>query len=342
MASRKPIPPPIKCDARSKRTGEKCGRWATPGLYPPRCYYHGGAPGTGAPPPHDAAGKAEAGRYLATLVDRLNGERRPVWAVIADAVHHADALMCEARAQIEAGNLSPDALERLESATRLAHGLASAAVTAKAAELQGQAAAVWSDAMASRVYVLLDSWLGLPAGSQAVAAGLEGVLSAVDIEGEAPRPPAGWRTWTDQVAGELADVLAPRLDLPTEAVRRWLKAAIAAAGWRPLPDLPGAALALPAAEPAAPEPAPEPEPPPVPEPAAPEAESEPEPIRPAEPDHLSEEIEHLERHHTAARTAQAAKLRRVRDRRITTTLGAGPARTGQLGNYPDTDLLYGG
>lgn len=283
---------------------------------------------------------------MATLVDRLNGERRPVWAVIADAVHHADALMIEARAQIEAGNLSPDALERLESATRLAHGLASAAVTAKAAELQGQAAAVWSDAMAGRVHALLDGWLGLPAGSRVVAAALEGTLGAVDIEGETapPAPPAGWQTWTDQVAGELAAVLAPRLDLPTEAVRRWLVTAIAAAGWRPLPDLPGAALALPAAEPAAPEPVPEPAAPeaaPNPEPE-PEPESEPEPIRPAEPDHLSEEIERLERHHTAVRSARAARLRRVRDRRITTTLGAGPAGTDRLGNYPDTDRLYGG
>jgi len=206
---------------------------------------------------------------MATLVDRLQGDRRPVWEVVADAVHHADALMTQARAQIEAGHLSPDALERLESATKLAHGLASSAIVARAAELQGQAAAAWSDRIAGTIHSLLTDWLGLPPGSTPVQDALTGALGAVDIEGETSpaAPPAGWQTWTDQVAEELAAALAPRLGLTTEAVRRWLTASLAAVGGRPLPDLPGAPLALPAPpEPAeatdpdpAVEPAPEPE-----------------------------------------------------------------------------------
>jgi hypothetical protein len=88
VAERVNVIPPVRCSARSKRTKRQCGNWATPGL--PVCRFHG------AGAHHDVAVQR---RTLATL---LASDPRPVWTVLLDAVHTADALARDARLQVVA------------------------------------------------------------------------------------------------------------------------------------------------------------------------------------------------------------------------------------------------
>jgi hypothetical protein len=116
--------PAIRCTASAKyRDGQPCRNWAIPGTVV--CYVHGAAAS-------QIERKAEVTMTLAQL---MNDDPRHPWEVVLDATHVADSLMREAKATLDAsGELPLDQLARLVEATKLAHHMASVAITTKAHE----------------------------------------------------------------------------------------------------------------------------------------------------------------------------------------------------------------
>jgi hypothetical protein len=212
--------PPTRCTAHAKSTGETCGKWAIPGTHV--CRLHGG----GAP---RVTAKAAATRTLAEL---LRADPRPVWDVILDSVHTADALAQEQKlALLDGQPVTPDALARITDAIKLAHSFATAAVTAKAYDLRAQRVQVEAEAIAHvlrAVTAPLLRALHLPDGDEEalqlwVNASLRQALTNVsagartesEVSRDVPRPP-------------LAVLSAARGDLATPAGARGNLAALPA------------------------------------------------------------------------------------------------------------------
>jgi hypothetical protein len=154
----KPAPstaiPSIRCTAHSRITGEPCGNFAKPGTVV--CRLHG----AGARQVRNAAG---ARVTLATL---LKNDPRPVWEVVLDAVSTADALMTDLKLGITATADNPDAepldpgqLSRLSDAVKLAHSLASSAITVRAYELKSRVAELDGEVMANVIWGVMSALL---------------------------------------------------------------------------------------------------------------------------------------------------------------------------------------
>jgi hypothetical protein len=109
MARRHPIPPPLRCAARSKRSGQPCRLWAIPGAAV--CYAHGGAS-------PQAQRTAALRTTLATL---LALDPRPAWTVVQDHLHTLDSLAREARIAAMSGEtITPESLSALVDLSRSA------------------------------------------------------------------------------------------------------------------------------------------------------------------------------------------------------------------------------
>jgi hypothetical protein len=185
----KPAPstvlPSVRCTAHSKRTGEPCGNFATV------CRLHGSS----------ARHVRNAASARVTLATLLKSDPRPVWDVVLDAVATADALMTDLKLGITAGAddphaepLDPAQLSRLSDAVKLAHSLASSAITVRAYELKSQVAELdgerLADAVLAAVMVLLDA-LGIadPGDRAEVDAWLRRALGAALRGQPVPDPP---------------------------------------------------------------------------------------------------------------------------------------------------------
>lgn len=130
-------PPPLRCRAVSKRTGEPCRRWAQPGQPQGLCWSHGGAT-DGRAGKESARAKQGANETFVRLLE--HSPRRNPWAVVLDAVHLADtAMRDEWQRVVDADELTAEQLARLLEAGRFAHGMAASAITARAQELRSVA-----------------------------------------------------------------------------------------------------------------------------------------------------------------------------------------------------------
>lgn len=303
-------PPPLRCSAKSKRTGEPCKRWALPGRV--RCNLHGAYAG-----PHQGRPVAEeraAGTVtLATLM--ANSPTRPVWETILDSIRTVDVLAAHAAQEVAAGRVtSPEGIERVANLARSAHAMAASAVATKALDMATQSAEKWADLVSDRLFMLLTDHLGLsmaPDGHAAQA--VTATLSDLDLSNPTALPPTpNGPPLLEKVGHALAVALSDRLGLPVADLAGWFASLVQAVdAGHPVPDLPAAAL------PAAPEPEPEPAPPVAASVLAAalarlakRAEGECE----AEPEVLDGEL--VDDEPPPAPT---------RPRRITTTLGIGPA-----------------
>jgi hypothetical protein len=128
---RRQNPPPVKCSAKARSTGQPCQRWATPGRV--RCTNHGAYAG-----PH--AGRPAAEERAAatlTLAQMMAGnEGRPVWEVILDSIRTVDTLAAHAAQEVAAGRVTtPEGIERVASLARSAHAMAASAVATRALDL---------------------------------------------------------------------------------------------------------------------------------------------------------------------------------------------------------------
>lgn len=244
MADRQAYPPPIRCSATAKRTGERCERWAVPGRL--QCKLHGAYAGRAG----RAVAEERAGATLTLAQMMANNPGRPVWEVIRDTIRAVDLLFQAAQNEVAAGHVSADSLDRMASLARQAHAMAASAVAAKALEMEAQAADRWGDVMVDRLIVLVEDWLGLPSGSNAVMAAISATLGALDLNAGRVRPPApDGPPLMDQVGHALATVLAARLGLSPAALAAWHRIVVQeVAEGRPAPALPGGPVAaLPAA-----------------------------------------------------------------------------------------------
>ncbi|MEU4237924.1 hypothetical protein [Actinoplanes sp. NPDC026619] len=257
MADRQANPPPVKCSAKAKRTGQRCERWAIPGRL--QCKLHGGLAGRAG----KAAAEEQAGAVLTLAQMMANSPRRPIWEVILDAIDTVDVLAAYAKAEVAAGQITrPEDIERVAALGRSAHAMGASAVATKALDIATQSASRWGDLMSDRLVVLLMDWFGLPIGP-AVTEAVTAVLGSVDLNdpGTPPRPDGP--PLLALVAHAQAAALAPRLGLSAGDVTAWLaRVADAVADGRPAPDLPGAPVAALPPAPVA-EPEPEPAPPPA-------------------------------------------------------------------------------
>ncbi|MEV7268334.1 hypothetical protein AB0N38_32735 [Micromonospora aurantiaca] len=248
MADRQAYPPPVKCSAKAKRTGEKCERWAVPGRL--QCKLHGGL---GGPHAGRLAAEDQAGATLTLAQMMANNPGRPVWEVILDSIRTVDVLAQAARDDVAAGKVTTaEGIERVAGLARSAHAMAASAVATKAIDMANQTAERWGDVVSECLYVLLTDWLGVPVGrnvSEAITATLR-----LDPSDQRPVPRPDGPPFLALVAQAQAAALAPRLGLAAGDLTAWLARVVdAVADGRPVPDLPGAPVAaLPAA------PAPEP------------------------------------------------------------------------------------
>ncbi|AGL20938.1 hypothetical protein [Actinoplanes sp. N902-109] len=247
---RRQNPPPVRCSAKAKRTGEQCERWAVPGRL--QCKHHGAYAG-----PHEGRQAAEerAGATLTLAEMMASNPGRPVWEVILDSIRTVDVLATHAVQEVAAGKVtSAEGIERVAGLARSAHAMAASAVATKALDLATQSANRWGDLVSDRLAVLLVDWFGLPTG-RAVTEAVTAVLGSIDLNepGTPPRPDGP--PLLALVSHALAAALAPRLGLSAGDVTAWVaRVADAVADGRPAPALPGAPVAaLPPAPVAEPE-----------------------------------------------------------------------------------------
>jgi len=121
--TRRLVIPKVRCGAHSKRTQERCRKWAVPGTTV--CHKHGGNA-------EQVVRKAMERQTLATLMQQ---DARHPWEVVLDATHVADSLMREAKLALDSGQpLTPDQLARLVESTKLAHHMARTAIDSRAHE----------------------------------------------------------------------------------------------------------------------------------------------------------------------------------------------------------------
>ena len=115
--------PPRQCKAQSKRSGQRCRRYAVVGNEV--CMMHGG---------HSPKAKAKAEEHI-TLAERLAlAPKRPYWDVLDDVAHIADVLMQDARAAIERGTFTVEDRELLYTALDRAQRVTTSNVHAGLAE----------------------------------------------------------------------------------------------------------------------------------------------------------------------------------------------------------------
>ncbi|GAB3081199.1 hypothetical protein [Micromonospora schwarzwaldensis] len=245
---RRQNPPPVKCEAKSKRTGKTCQRWAVPGRL--HCPNHGAYAG----PAGRAVAEERAGAVITLAEMMANSPRRPIWEVILDAIDTVDVLAANAKAEVAAGRITkPEDIERVAALGRAAHAMGASAVATKALDMANQAADRWGDVVADRLIVLVSDWLGLPVAGHAVTAAITATLR-FNPSDPSPIPRPDGPPLLALVSQAQAAALAPRLGLSAGDLAAWFSRVVdAVADGRPVPDLPGAPIA---ALPAAPTPEP--------------------------------------------------------------------------------------
>jgi hypothetical protein len=103
--------PPIRCSAKSKRSHDRCKRWATPGAAV--CKIHGSA--------SPQAKRLSTVRL--TMSELAATDPRPVHEVMRDAVAIADRVMRDLDAAVIHGDTSADTLSRLLESSRYASAI---------------------------------------------------------------------------------------------------------------------------------------------------------------------------------------------------------------------------
>ena len=241
MAERQAHPPPVKCSGTAKSTGERCQRWAVPGLA--LCKLHRAYAGRNGRP---AAEERAAGTLtLAQMMASNPG--RPVWEVILDSIRTVDVLAQAARDEVAAGRVAdPEGIERVASLARLAHSMAASAVATKALDMAAQSAEKWAELVSVRLAALLSNWIGLEIPAHGlVSAGLSATLGGLDLSAPPGAPPSpDGPPLLERIGRAVASALAPRLGIAPEAVAGWFTALVRAVDTdRPAPDLPVPAVA---------------------------------------------------------------------------------------------------
>ncbi len=238
MANRQAHPPPVKCSGTAKSTGERCQRWAVPGLT--RCKLHKAYAGR-----HGRAAAEERAAGTLTLAQMMaNNPGRPVWEVILDSIRTVDVLAQAARDDVAAGRVTdPEGIERVASLARAAHAMASSAVATKALDMAVQSAEKWTDQASVRLAALLSDWIGLEIAAHGlVSAGLSATLGSPTSPGALPRPDGP--PLLERVGRAVASALSPRLGIAPEAVAGWFAALVRAVDTgQPAPNLPASAVA---------------------------------------------------------------------------------------------------
>lgn len=159
--------PPLRCKATVKRTGQQCRRYVIVGATV--CRSHGGV----APQVRAAAERR------VTLAERLKtAPRRQTWEVLEDTAHIADALLQDARVEIEQGAFTPAALDKLVSSLERAHRLSTSNHHAGLAERRQRFAEGQAEQM-HQVFTRVLAGLGLTPEQKALVP----VLLKREIEG---------------------------------------------------------------------------------------------------------------------------------------------------------------
>jgi hypothetical protein len=174
----------IRCSARN-RAGNRCGRWAALGAAV--CSYHGASPAV-----------RENGQRRELIAELLQGDPRPLAVVLRDSVAVADAVLQDLVADVTAGDITPDTIDRLVLAAGRASQLARTALDAGVADdaaetITRQHGSAIASAMAQLTSALLPR---VAAGRQDGAALRDWIRQAVPavLRGQpVPPPPPLWR-----------------------------------------------------------------------------------------------------------------------------------------------------
>lgn len=132
--------PPNRCTANSRRSGQRCQRWANVGSSV--CYMHGGA---------SPQAKASAERQISLAEAMRRSPRRAPWEVMEDVAHSADILYQDARRQILAGTFTAASLEKFVAALERAHRLSNVNVQTGLAQRKQ----VFAEAQANLIHKVL-------------------------------------------------------------------------------------------------------------------------------------------------------------------------------------------
>lgn len=103
--------PPIRCSARSKRSQQRCKRWARPGAVV--CTMHGGNIGA-------VARKAD---YQLSIAELAALDGRPLRAILTDAARLADVAMLSYEQSVLHGETDADTISRLMESVKYAAGV---------------------------------------------------------------------------------------------------------------------------------------------------------------------------------------------------------------------------
>jgi len=116
----------VQCSATSKGSGQRCKRFAIRGGTV--CVRHGGG----------AKQVRQKALERITIAQALaTGDRRPPWAIIADAVHTADVLLLDVKMRVEGGeDLTPELTTKLVDALERAARLSKLQIDGKFVEAQ--------------------------------------------------------------------------------------------------------------------------------------------------------------------------------------------------------------
>jgi len=112
------MPPPMRCTATSKRSGQQCRRFVMVGKRV--CWHHGATAGRNG----KEAALAESD-VAATIAAYMQDDPRPIAEILTDAMAVHDAVLRATKARVMAGeNVTADDVDRMIESARGAHVVA--------------------------------------------------------------------------------------------------------------------------------------------------------------------------------------------------------------------------
>jgi hypothetical protein len=213
---RMPTIPAERCTAKAKGTGQRCKRLVLGGGV---CRMHGGA---------TKAATARRLERIALAEQLASSPRRHPGAVLLDAVHTADVLAKQAKAELADHGVTPRTLRALTDATIRAAALARSALSAEAEDRTARFTEQQVRSIDTALARFLDK-LGLT-DDQAARAALAEALDGAAGEDQLLRSAAERRRTPDELGAYVASViraLLTSLGLDRDA-DAWVNAQVAA------------------------------------------------------------------------------------------------------------------